>query len=134
MELKTPIRSIASNAATLVVTPYLINGFHVSMDFATIGIGALVLSLVNYFVKPLLKVISFPINFVTLGIFGFFINAILLYLVIYFVNGVTVTSGIIKATIPGFGTSQFELPALGILIVAATVISLINWILKKLIF
>jgi len=134
MGLKTPIRSVASNAISLIATSYLVDGFHISMDYMTILLGGFILSLVNFLVKPILKIISFPINIVTLGFFGFVINAILLYIVIYFVDGVKITDGIIKLTIPSFGLTQLGLPPLGILVVAATVISIINWILKKLIF
>lgn len=42
---------------------------------------ALILALVNSYVKPILKVLSFPVTLVSLGLFSFVLNALLLLLV-----------------------------------------------------
>ncbi|MFI5226713.1 MAG: phage holin family protein, partial [Candidatus Limnocylindrales bacterium] len=46
-----------------------------------LGLVALVFALVNTFIKPLVKALSLPISFLTLGLFSFVINAALLLLV-----------------------------------------------------
>lgn len=56
-----------------------INGGIVSYFFV-----ALVLGFVNTFIKPILKILTFPINFLTLGLFGILLNAFLLKLVAVF--------------------------------------------------
>jgi len=42
---------------------------------------ALILALVNSYLKPILKALSFPINLLSLGLFSFVLNALLLLLV-----------------------------------------------------
>lgn len=42
---------------------------------------ALILALVNSYLKPILKALSFPINLMSLGLFSFVLNALLLLLV-----------------------------------------------------
>ena len=42
---------------------------------------ALILALINAYVKPILKVLSFPITLLTVGLFAFILNALLLLLV-----------------------------------------------------
>lgn len=49
-------------------------------------IASVCISLVNHTVRPLLKIITFPINIVTLGLFGFIVNGIAIMLVPYLVN------------------------------------------------
>ena len=48
---------------------------------------ALVLSLVNIFIKPLLILLTIPVTLVTLGLFLLAINALMILLTDYFVNG-----------------------------------------------
>ncbi len=48
---------------------------------------ALVLYVVNFFIKPFLSLLAFPITVVTLGLFGFVINALMVMLVDYWLPG-----------------------------------------------
>lgn len=50
--------------------------------------AAIVLGVVNTFIKPVVKLLSLPITIITLGLFGLVINALMLYLVAAFVPGV----------------------------------------------
>jgi len=52
-----------------------------------IFLAALVLILVNTFIKPLLILVSLPLVLLTLGLFLLFINAIILYTLPHFVHG-----------------------------------------------
>lgn len=74
------------NALAVVLTAYLLPGASVT-DFWTALIVALVLSLVNIFIKPLLIVFTIPITLVTLGLFLLVINAMMILLTDYFVSG-----------------------------------------------
>jgi putative membrane protein len=44
---------------------------------------AVILAVINSYVKPLLKILSFPITLVSLGLFAFVLNALLLLLVAF---------------------------------------------------
>lgn len=46
---------------------------------------AAVLTLINIFIKPLLKLVTFPINLITFGLFNLIINFGILYAVSYFI-------------------------------------------------
>ncbi len=85
-----------------------IQGFNIDSWKSAI-IGALVLSLLNMIVKPVLKVISFPITIATLGLFTLIINAAILSLAAHY--------------------TPINIASFGVAIKAALVISLINWAL-----
>jgi len=61
-------------------------------SYLTAIIVAVVLSLLNFLVKPLLIVLTLPITIITLGIFLLFINAIIILLADYFVGGFSVAN------------------------------------------
>src|SRR3990167_3539259 len=63
----------------IIVTAYLLPGVTVSGIGAAL-IAALVLGIINVFIKPILLALSLPINIFTLGLFTFVINALLVLL------------------------------------------------------
>lgn len=73
-------------------------------SFQTSLYVALAMGFVNTFIKPVLKFISFPITFLTLGLFALVINVIMVYVVKHFVSGFTV-HGFIPPLIFSFGIS-----------------------------
>jgi len=129
--IKSIIRAIVSNAIALVATSFLLEGFNIDLSFNIILVGAVVLGLVNLFIRPVLKIISFPINIVTLGFFGWLINAILLYLTIYLVEGLTISGGTFSFNYLGIMIPEMYLSWFWTLVVASFSIGIINWILKK---
>ncbi len=77
---------IVINAVALIVAAYLVPQFVLKLGEGNTGwlqlaLVALVFALVNTFIKPLVKALSLPISFLTLGLFSFVINAALLLLV-----------------------------------------------------
>lgn len=74
------------NSVAVVLTCYLLPGAEVT-DFWTAMVVALVLSLVNIFIKPLLILFTIPVTIVTMGLFLLVINAMMILLTDYFVNG-----------------------------------------------
>lgn len=54
-------------------------------------ITALFLALVNLIVKPIVSILTIPINILTLGLFSLIINAAMLWIVDYFVKGFSVS-------------------------------------------
>lgn len=57
------------------------------MDWTTLILAALVMTLLNKIAKPILKILFLPINIVTLGLFSVILNVVLLWLVTYLVPG-----------------------------------------------
>lgn len=129
---KSVLQSVAANALALVATSYLLSGFRINNDIQTVLTAAVIIVLINFFVKPIVNLISFPINFVTLGFFSLIINAGLLYLATYLAGGIKIESGILTVNYFGLNMPTVDLPAWYLtLIVAATLISLISWLLRK---
>ena len=56
-------------------------------SWQTLLVSAIVLSFINIYLKPIIKIITLPVNFLTLGLFTLFINAFLLKFVEKLVNG-----------------------------------------------
>lgn len=81
--------ALALNAVALLVTAYIVPGFKVD-NFTTALLAAIVLGVVNTFIKPILSFISLPITIITLGLFAFVINAVVLFIVSAIVPGVMI--------------------------------------------
>lgn len=78
------------NAAGLLLVAYLYPGVAIETFLAAM-VAALVLGLVNAFLRPILIVLTLPATLLTLGLFIFIINAFLFWLVAEIVPGFRVT-------------------------------------------
>lgn len=96
-------------AVAIVITAYLLPGVKLS-GFAAALFTALVLGFINTFIKPLLLLLTLPLNILTLGLFTFVINALLIL--------------ITSALVPGFVVTGF-----GWALLFSLVLSIINYIL-----
>jgi putative membrane protein len=99
--VKIVINAIAVVVAVLVVPqinfPAADNLLKFEGNWWHVLVVALILALINSYVKPILKALSFPITLLTMGLFAFFLNAALLLLVAVIADAVD-----IKFTIGGF--------------------------------
>lgn len=78
-----------TNALSIYIIAYLFSGVHIR-DFMTAMGAALILGILNMLVRPVLIVLTLPINIMTLGIFTFILNGFLLKLVDAFMEGFVV--------------------------------------------
>jgi putative membrane protein len=104
------IRWLVTTAA-IVATSYLLDGIQVSGFFPAIFAAAL-LGILNAFFRPIALLLTLPINILSLGLFTFIINALMLKM----------ASGVI----PGFDVYGFWTAIFGSLL-----ISLISWLLNS---
>ena len=100
------------NVFALLVVEYLVPGFELT-GYQAVIVTAIVIGVVNTFIRPLLQLIALPISLLTFGISAFLINVFLLWGVAYVVPGFEITS---------FLTA----------VIAAIVLSLVSWFLHKL--
>ena len=100
------------NIFALYIVDYLIVGFDFASWQAAL-VAAVVIGLVNTFIRPILQIIALPITLVTFGLFAIFINVLLLWLVGYVVPGFTIDS-------------------LTTALIASILLSFISWFLNKL--
>ncbi len=91
----------------ILVASYLLNGIHVSGFFSALGAAA-ILGILNAFFRPIALILTLPINILTMGLFTFVINAVMLKM----------ASGVIG----GFEVRGFW-PA----VIGALIISLVSW-------
>jgi putative membrane protein len=78
------------NTVALIAVAYLIPGIAVS-GFVTALVAALVLGLVNAFIRPLLVLLTLPVTLLTLGLFIFILNGLLFWMVGTWIEGFTVS-------------------------------------------
>ena len=84
------IIKVLLTAVAVYVAAYLIPGVHIA-DIRTTIIVALVLALLNTFIKPILIILTIPITILTLGLFLLVINALMVKWAADLVKGFTVT-------------------------------------------
>lgn len=99
------------NALAFYVTGYILPGFMI-YGWQPLLVMSVVWGLLTTLVKPLLVLFTLPITIVTLGLFSFFINALLLLL--------------LSAIVPGFTIDTF-----GTAILGSIILSVVNMFLTK---
>lgn len=100
------------NSLAVFITAYILSGIKVD-SFTTALVVSVVLGLANAILKPLLILLTLPITILTLGLFTFVINALLVLLV--------------AAAIPGFYVAGFVSAFL-----FSLMLSLVSWFLNSL--
>jgi putative membrane protein len=80
------------NTVALFVATWLLSGLSYGDDWWALLVAGLVFTLVNAFLKPLLAILSIPFIILTLGIFYFLINVLMLYLTHWIVPQFTIAS------------------------------------------
>lgn len=83
---------ILGNTLGLYAAFWLVPGFIVNGGIKEFLLAGLVLSILNLVVRPILKLISFPIIMLTLGLFTIVINALLLWVVDYIFSFITISN------------------------------------------
>ena len=99
------------NSLALLTVAYVLPGIDVA-DFTTAMIAAVVLGLVNAFIRPVLILLTLPVTLLTLGLFIFVINGLLFWMVGSWLQGFAVA---------GFWSGFF----------GAIVYSIISWALSS---
>jgi len=97
--------------AAILLAAYLVSGIEVH-GFWSAFLAAAILGILNAFFRPILVILTLPLNILTLGLFTFVINAFLLKMV----------SGVIS----GFEVHGFWPAVLG-----SVVISIVSWVLSS---
>ncbi|MCL4399827.1 phage holin family protein [Patescibacteria group bacterium] len=77
------------NAVAILITNYFLPGFF-SGDLKSLGLAALILTVINIILKPIIKLITGPIILLTFGLFTLVINAILIYVLDILSQAITI--------------------------------------------
>ena len=103
------------NALALLITAHLLPGGIVLEGIAPALVAAAWLGLVNAVIRPVLMLLTLPINVLTLGVFTLVINGLMLWTV--------------SAVVDGFALGGF-LWAILAAVVLSVISSLISWVLR----
>lgn len=106
------IITLALNIFALLVVSYVVPGFEFESFWDTI-VAAVIIGVVNTFIKPVLQIVFIPLSIITFGITAFLINVVLLWGVSFIV--------------PGFYIENFVTA-----VIASLVLSLVSLFLNKL--
>jgi putative membrane protein len=106
------IASLLINFLALYVVDYLVPGLSFA-DWQSILVSAVVIGVVNTFIRPILQIVALPITLITFGIGAILINILLLWGVSYIVPG-------------------FEIDTFTTAVIASLLLSLVSWFLHKL--
>lgn len=106
--MKTILHLVLGGIA-VIITAYVLPGVTLTGFFAAV-IVAVVISILNVLLRPILIVLTLPITILTLGLFTFVINALIVLLT--------------SAVVPGFSVDNFWWAVL-----FALVLAIVNWFL-----
>ena len=96
----------------IIATKYLLPGAFTLNPLYVVFVLSACLMFVNLIIKPIINILTLPINILTLGIFGVVLNGAILWFFSY--------------VVPGFRISSFADA-----VIVALIISVLNWILEK---
>lgn len=134
--MKHLARAILVNGFALFILELLAPGFHISGGFMALLIASIVLTLLFLIVKPILQVLSLPLNAITFGLFSFVINAILLWVVGLFVKQISIQPfafpKIIFAgfVIPSIAINNYPILYIVLAAILYGIIACINWVIQ----
>jgi len=134
--MKKLLKTITINIIALRATALIIPSVYFDSGFKTIIFASLALTLFEYFLKPIAKILFLPINLLTLGTLRWIINVIGLYLTTSFVNGFSIN----QYCFPGINWQGLIVPPVKLsLLITYVIVSLIinlivvilRWLFKK---
>jgi putative membrane protein len=98
------------NVVAIWVAAYFVDGIDYSDDYWILIVAGLVFGLVNFFLKPIAKLLALPLIVITLGVILFFINLLMLYITSWIVSG-------------------FDIDSFMSAIWATVLVSIVNWLM-----
>lgn len=130
------LRSIAINLAGIYIASQILSGVIVYVGgYQTLLLAAVIISLANLLVKPIINILLLPIHLITLGLFRWVANLVVLYMVTWFLPSLRIQAfnftglNLQYVIIPAFHLSAF-----GAFIVATLTLTLtfhlLYWLLQ----
>lgn len=133
--IKKLLLGIIINSACIWVAAQLLPGFQYNSNIYTLPTAGLVLAILDKTIKPLLKIVFLPINIITLGLFSWVISAVVVFLLSFLVNQITIKSffytGINQY---GFVIPSLQINKTAVVFISALIIRVVNsffyWLIK----
>jgi putative membrane protein len=126
MFLKGLVLRFFTYIAIAYIVTIFIKGFNFNSP-STLFLFAFVLSISFFTIEPVIKFLTFPVNFLTFGLFSFVISSCLLYFFSSVIPGFKVTEG----SIGPFSNSLIQIPRIslshiGVIVISSIIISFLN--------
>ncbi len=130
------VRNILFNSFSIFLLTQVMSGVKVTGGLPTYIFGGLALTILLLFIKPILNILSLPLNIITFGLFSFVTNIIIFYLLTVIVPGISITA----FTFPGISYSGFVVPSiyfntifafLMVSFLQSLIVSFLTWLIKK---
>jgi putative membrane protein len=134
--MKKQLRSFLITLASLLAAAWLVPTVDFQQGAKTVLLAALVLTIVNLVVKPIINILLLPVNLLTLGFFRWLVNVFAFYLVILLVPQIKIT----PFQFPGYSYQGFTIPSISFsffwtLVLISFIIgfttSFLYWVFKK---
>ena len=134
--MKSVLRRIIYYSVALFITAQALEGVTVNGGLGEYLIGGIVLTILFFLVKPILNIITLPLNIITFGLFSFLTNAIILYLLTVVVPNISINAFTHRGfSFLGFVTPKLQVNGFFAFIAASVTSSLIvgflKWLIKK---
>lgn len=113
------LRSLAVLVAVLIASRFALVEITESGDWLSLIIFAIGVALINAFIGPVLKIISFPVTILTLGLWLLVLNGLLFWLG--------------TALLPGVELAESERPTLLTAILVAIIISIVSFAVNRIV-
>jgi putative membrane protein len=110
------ILRILINAFAIWLTAMLLESFNFSGNFWSLIVVAIIFGLINALIRPIVKLLTLPINLMTLGLFTLVINTLMLLLTVWLSDSLSLTGRMFENFFVAF--------------VAAIIISVISTVLS----
>jgi putative membrane protein len=101
------IVKILATAASFYIAGYFLSGVHLASTWAAYLTASLVFVIFNFLLTPIIKLLLLPINLLTLGLFRWMTNVLVLYLFDLLYDGISIVS----FTYPGYSSSLISIPS-----------------------
>jgi len=133
--MKSLFRNFLINLGAIWAVSQIIPSFVISGGFRGLMIGVVAFMVANWLLVPMLKILLLPLNLITLGVFAWLSNV----LVLYFLVNVVPSFKILPFYFPGLNWDGFVIPSLDlstfqVTIVASfiigSIIHVIGWLRK----
>jgi len=130
------LKNTLLNAISLSTVALIYTGLIVPKNLSDILWAGAIFTLINYFIKPLIKLFLLPINLITLGLFRWLANVIILFVLTKVLISVQVLSyNFLGLSYQGFSVPAFKLSLTVSLILVSFLLSFIfnmlNWLLDQ---
>lgn len=117
--MKFLLKAIFINLTTLYLTAKIFTGFSLENTLQTLLTAAIVFTLLDKLVKPIIKILLLPINLITLGLFRWVISVATLILLKAIVKGIVIKSFFF----PGFTYDGFVIPSFAVSLLASYILT-----------